>query len=112
MKKYILVILVLFIGCGESSSSNNRHKLNQEQVDLVKEWQTLGLIDLEVEYHKVYIDTDMWRTMDYKLKKDMASLWSIYCGNRSTYDNYWIKIYDKMSGKLVGEKGAFGFKVH
>lgn len=79
--------------------------------NILASYQSAGLVMNFDKYGKYYVNPNVWNNMINAVqKKEIA--YQFACHNKYVNGNQqWAKIYDGMSGKLIAEWGAFGFKV-
>jgi hypothetical protein len=118
----IVVALALVLGlvcmnlCSSSPDgpkTDSSIKLTTEQVALLNDLQSKGILSIEPQLNKAYINVSLWTAMDAKQKEDFSAAVSIYCANQKGTTAYWAEIYDKQSGqKLAKWSQAYGFDVY
>ena len=116
-------IIIWFLGFfnGEPSKNNETNvkktekvlSLSSSQIEYLMELQSQGFIDIQAENIRVYIDPNLWNSIDSKLKEDLSLSLAIYVGNERGKNLYWVDIYDKMSGKKLAKYSkSWGFKIY
>lgn len=112
MKRSIYFILLIII-IVPSVYAADRVDLTQGQITLLNNLQNKGLLSIESNLNKAFINPSLWQNMKYNIKKDFAATLSIYCGNEKGTYLYWVKIYDQYSGKILAKYSrSWGFKVY
>jgi len=107
-----LIWIILALSC-TNKSENNKLELTQKQINILKNLETKGLLSIEPDLNKAYIDPDLWTQMNAELKEDFSASLAIYCGNKKGTRLYWVEIYDKQSGKKLAKYSQnWGFKVY
>lgn len=116
--KHFLTVLIFFtfILLAIASSSDNKEKkltLRQDQISYLEDLERQGMISIEANLNKTYINPLLWNKMDAKLKEDFSASLAIYCGNKKGTNLYWVEIYDKQSGKKLAKYSqSWGFDVY
>ncbi len=113
----VIVILIVFAivnnRSNRNSSSSEKRTLNTNQINYLEDLQRQGLILIEPQLNKTYIDPFLWGGMDAKLKEDFSASLAIYCGNKKGTELYWVEIYDKQSGKKLAKYShVWGFDIY
>lgn len=97
----------------KNSYSSDKKTLTSDQVNYLEDLQRQGLIVIEPQLNKTYIDPFLWGGMDAKLKENFSASLAIYCGNKKGTELYWVEIYDKQSEKKLAKYShAWGFDVY
>jgi len=116
LKKFLFIMFLIWITLGlgcTNKNENNKLELTQKQINTLKNLETKGLLSIEPDLNKAYIDPDLWSQMNAKLKEDFSASLAIYCGNKKGTRLYWVEIYDKQSGKKLAKYSqTWGFKVY
>uniref|UniRef100_A0A7V2ZK58 Uncharacterized protein n=1 Tax=Ignavibacterium album TaxID=591197 RepID=A0A7V2ZK58_9BACT len=116
--KYFLTVFIFFafILFAIASSSDKKEKklsLRQDQISYLEDLERQGMISIEANLNKTYINPLLWNQMDAKLKEDFSASLAIYCGNKKGTNLYWVEIYDKQSGKKLAKYSqSWGFDVY
>lgn len=112
MKRAIAVIfLVLIIAVPVFAAEE--FSLTKGQIDLLNNLQKQGLLSIEPNLNKAYVNSSLWQNMKYSLKEDFAATLAIYCAQKKGSNSYWVKIYDQYSGKkLARYSQGWGFKIY
>ena len=72
-----------------------------------------GFLNIQPEYKRAEIDPTLWSNMTYNVKSNFADGLAIYCGNNDGTNLYWVKIFDKYSGKKLAKySDSWGFKTY
>ena len=88
-------------------------ELDKAQIEVLKTLEKQGFLVLEPDLYTAYIHPDVWAQLNIMRKKDFSAGIAIYCGNdRGDYE-YYVTIYDLMSGKKLAKYSTWGgFKVY
>jgi hypothetical protein len=113
----VIVVLVVFAlvnnRSNRNSSSSAKLTLNSDQINNLEDLQRQGLILIEPQLNRTYIDPFLWAGMDAKLKENFSASLAIYCGNKKGTELYWVEIYDKQSGKKLAKYShSWGFDIY
>ena len=108
-----------FIGDSSSNNETNVEKteevlsLSSLQIENLMDLQSQGFITIQTENNKVYIDQNLWNSIDAIVKENLSLSLAIYVGNKRGNNLYYVDIYDKMSGKKLAKYSkSWGFKVY
>ncbi len=69
------------------------------------QFEKAGIWKIDRPNHRCLVDRAVWDRMPFDKKEQILQV--IYAEEKT-----WWKIYDKMSGKLLGEVSSWGWKVH
>jgi len=109
----IVVFAIISKQPNSSQSESGRLDLNVDQINYLEDLQRQGLISIEPNMNRAYINPVLWLQMDAQLKTDFSASLAIYCGNKKGTELYWVEIYDKQSGKKLAKYShAWGFDVY
>lgn len=112
---FVLLYIVLMISDfrGKSASaSNEKLNLSQDQTAHLKSLEKDGYLRFEANLNRVYIEPSVWRRIDAKGKEDFSAGLAIYVANKNNSTNYWVEVYDKMSGKRLAKYSrSWGFTI-
>ena len=75
------------------------------QGNILVQFEQAGIWKVDRPNHRCLVDRGVWDLMP--LDKKEQTLQVIYVEEKT-----WWKIYDGMSGKLLGEVSSWGWKVH
>ena len=120
----VIIIILIFLvhSCCIPSPSNNNTSKQDSDVESLKAQRTQiydaiqtskesGFIrKIEPEYHKAYVDLQIWQLADIELKEKMAAGMADYCTLENNYGPIWIEIFDWQSGKKLAKYDYLGFK--
>lgn len=107
-----LVCVSLCNAPGDGEDVRSSIRLTGEQTALLDDLQARGILAIDPQLNKAYVDVGLWTAMDAKQKEDLSAAVSIYCANRKGTTAYWAEIYDRQSGrKLAKWSQAYGFSV-
>jgi hypothetical protein len=75
---------------------------------LVPQMVQKGVLRLEVDNRKAWVDPLVWATIDAQAKETLTNVIAIYCSEK--YPT--VDLFDKQSGKKLASYGPFqGFKI-
>ena len=69
------------------------------------QFEQAGIWKVDRPNHRCLIDLGVWNLMPFEQKEQCLQI--IYVEEKT-----WWKIYDRMSGKLLGEVSSWGWKIH
>jgi len=95
-KKIEISILILMIGFLVTAQAQER---------ILNQFETAGIWRVDRQNHRCLIDRGVWDRLPMEQKEQTLKV--IYVEEKT-----WWKIYDRMSGKLLGEVSSWGWKIH
>jgi hypothetical protein len=111
--KRLLGIIILSLLLTSPVFPGDRIELTEGQVNLLSKLQNQGLLSIDPNLNKAFIDPGLWHSMKYSVKEDFAATLAIYCGNKKGTQLYWVDVYDQYSGKKLAKYSqSWGFKVY
>jgi hypothetical protein len=111
--KKLVGIIILNLLLASLVFSGELIKLTDGQAKLLSKLQKQGLLSIEPNLNKAYIDPGLWQSMKYSLKEDFAATLAIYCANKKGTQSFWVDVYDQYSGKQLAKYSrSWGFKVY
>lgn len=77
----------------------------QAQERILNQFEAAGIWKVDRSNNRCMIDRGVWDRLPFEKKEQ--TLQAIYNEEKT-----WWKIYDRMSGKLLGEVSSWGIKIH
>lgn len=75
------------------------------QEKILDQFEQKGIWKVDRENHRCFINSGVWQSMPFEYKE--KTLLAIYMEEKT-----WWKLYDYMSGKLLGEVNVWGVKIY
>jgi len=88
------ILMIVFIGAA-----------SQAQEKILDQFERGGIWKVDRANHRCLVDPGVWKLMPFDKKEQVLQV--IYVEEKT-----WWKLYDSMSGKLLGEVSSWGWKVH
>jgi hypothetical protein len=94
----------------QDSSTDKKQEVKSSSVSetgpkLLDQFEREGIWTVDRNNHRCLIEGDIWNMLP--LEKKEQSLQVIYVEEKT-----WWKLYDRMTGKLLGEVSSWGWKVY
>ena len=94
-------------------AGNKKIELNKDQIEVLKNYESQGFLVLKPDSYTAHIHPDLWAIITIMQKENLSIAIAIYCGNERGDYEYYVKIYDLMSGKKLATYSTWGgFKVY
>jgi hypothetical protein len=97
MRKLLLIVFMIGIILGPCLAGS--------QVKILDDFESHGIWKVDRPNHRCLIDSGIWSRWPFEIKE--KCLTAIYIEEKTCW-----KIYDYMSGKLLGEVNSLGTKVY
>ena len=88
-----LILMICFVAIG------------QAQEKILDKFERAAIWKVDRQNHRCLIEYGVWARLPFEQKEQC--LQAIYVEEKT-----WWKIYDRMSGKLLGEVSSWGWKVY
>jgi len=89
----ILILMICFVAIGQAEEK------------ILIQFERAGIWKVDPQNHRCLMDRGVWDMLPLEQKEQTLQV--IYVEQKT-----WWKIYDRMSGKLLGEVSSWGWKVY
>ncbi len=109
---FLIIVISIYLCQSIIFAGEKKVELNKDQIETLKNYESQGFLVLKPDLYTAYIHPDLWAQITIMQKENLSIAIAIYCGNEIGDYEYYMKIYDLMSGKILAKYVSGSFKVY
>jgi hypothetical protein len=109
---FLIIAISIYLCQTIIIAGEKKIELNKDQIKTLKNFESQGFLVLKPALNTAYIHPDLWAQINIMRKENLAIAIAVYNGNEIGDYEYYVKIYDLMSGKKLAKYGFGSFKVY
>ena len=109
---FLIIAISIYLCQTIILAGGKKIELNKDQIEVLKNYEKQGYLVLKPDLYTAYIHPDLWAIITVMQKENLSIAIAIYCGNEKGEYDYYVKIYDLMSGKILAKYVSGSFKLY